>query len=443
LTFTLGLTRIREYAWALVYTLGFFPICTFPACAERNHIAQERKTYMGTIRYTVRRNVCPHCGHLLSGGQRRFGPPQIRCGRCGAVLQTGLAAWADLSPVRKILAAVEEIILPSWINAVGCTGLLVKAFTQLFLWAIVQMPLILIVTGSDPKMGNAISVLLVGIVGPLLYPALLAMRLGRMIRESQAYTQRGDPPVWGTRVAEEQANERAIAGRYVNARYRILLRLLALVLAVAWFMLLYVFLYSTPLLTAGLTAISRLAGIAMILVHIGGAVVVAELLRCLGYNQKAAYVIAVLTLFFAPLALSIIALFIKHRVSGLISTIKSDSVSTTTAAIEAYTAAWQALADVRSPTAVEPLVRALLDRKTSVREVAASTLGEIGDKRAIVPLIQALKDKESSVRSVAATALGKVGDAQAVKPLNAALKDENDPVRAATTQALNAIVGKA
>jgi hypothetical protein len=417
--------------------------------SESFNLRHKEREYMGaTIHYTISTHVCPHCNNKLIGGQRRFGPAQVRCGHCDAVLQTGLDEWADLSTTRRISAAIEEIVLPSWIGAAGCTGLLLKALTQLFLWAVVPSPLYFIAMILDPNMQSIATVLLFIVVGPLVYPALLAVRLVRMIRESQAHTRRGEIPVWGKEVAKAQAQERAVAGRYLDKRYRILLRLLALALAAAWFELFSIFLRSTPLLTAGLTANSQLAGIALVLVHTGGAVVVAELLRCLGNDKKGAYAIAVLTLLFAPIALPIAALLTRHRVSGLIKTIKNSNASirrgrATETEFRAHTEAWQALADVRNPTAVEPLTQALRDRDADVRQAAASVLGEIGDKRAVASLIQALKDKDGRVHAAAATALGKIGDTQAIEPLNAALKDESDSVRSAAAQALDTIAGKA
>lgn len=401
-----------------------------------------------TIDYTVRTKVCPHCNNKLIGGQRRFGPAQVRCGHCDAILQTGLDEWANLPTGRKILAAIEEIVLPSWIGAVGCTGLLLKVLTQLFLWTVVPFPLYFVAMILDPDMHSSAAVLLIIVVAPLVYPALLAVRLARMIRESLAYTRQGEIPVWGKEAAKAQAQESAVAGRYLDKRYQILLRLLVLVLAVAWFKLFPIFLHSTPLLTAGLTANSQLAGIALVLVHIGGAVVVAELLRCLGNGKKGAYVVAVLTLLFAPMALPIAALFSKHRVTGLMNALRSSNAAfsrgeITDIVMTTHTSAYQALAAVRNPTAVEPLIRATRDRDEEIRRLAAMVLGEIGDKKALMPLIQALKDKDSGVRSNAATALGKIGDAQAAEPLNAALKDENDDVRSAVAQALDAIAGKA
>jgi HEAT repeat protein len=42
----------------------------------------------------------------------------------------------------------------------------------------------------------------------------------------------------------------------------------------------------------------------------------------------------------------------------------------------------------------------------------------------VEPLIAALKDENSDVRQAAAKALGKIGDPRAVEPLIAALSDE-------------------
>jgi len=68
----------------------------------------------------------------------------------------------------------------------------------------------------------------------------------------------------------------------------------------------------------------------------------------------------------------------------------------------------RALVKIGEP-AVEPLIQALKDGYSHVREGAAKALGEIGDIRAVEPLIQALKDEDSDVRKIAAEALGKMG----------------------------------
>ena len=59
----------------------------------------------------------------------------------------------------------------------------------------------------------------------------------------------------------------------------------------------------------------------------------------------------------------------------------------------------------------------------------AEVLGRIGDGRAVDPLIEALQDDDSGVREAAATALAKIGDPKAVQPLTEALEDEEPAVQ--------------
>jgi len=97
----------------------------------------------------------------------------------------------------------------------------------------------------------------------------------------------------------------------------------------------------------------------------------------------------------------------------------------------------EALAKIGEP-AVEPLIQALKKYINSdVRMRAARALGKIGDKRAVEPLIQALKDEDWHVQEEAAEALGEIGDKRAVEPLIQALKDEDvEYVRAEAAGAL-------
>jgi HEAT repeat protein len=62
---------------------------------------------------------------------------------------------------------------------------------------------------------------------------------------------------------------------------------------------------------------------------------------------------------------------------------------------------------------VEGLVKSLNYRRkdSHVRWRAAGALGKIGDSRAVEPLIAALKDENSRVRQYAAEALRKIGPA--------------------------------
>ncbi|MCC6606231.1 MAG: HEAT repeat domain-containing protein [Anaerolineae bacterium] len=78
-----------------------------------------------------------------------------------------------------------------------------------------------------------------------------------------------------------------------------------------------------------------------------------------------------------------------------------------------------------SSTAVSPLIDASKNsRESSVRRLAAITLGEIGDKRAIPPLIAALDDNSDFVSEPAANALVKIG-IDAIPDLHAALNKES------------------
>jgi len=97
------------------------------------------------------------------------------------------------------------------------------------------------------------------------------------------------------------------------------------------------------------------------------------------------------------------------------------------------------LGDIRDSRAIEPLIRALKYRVSSVRWEAAFALGKIGDLRAVEPLIQALEDVVENVRWKAAWALGKIGDVRAVEPLIQALKDRDEYVRKYAAQALGEI----
>ena len=83
------------------------------------------------------------------------------------------------------------------------------------------------------------------------------------------------------------------------------------------------------------------------------------------------------------------------------------------------------LAKIGGP-AFEPLISALKDENSNLREGAAMALGQLGDTRAVTPLITLLKDEEMRVRMEAAWALGGLRDARAVKPLIALYEEEVD-----------------
>jgi HEAT repeat protein len=97
----------------------------------------------------------------------------------------------------------------------------------------------------------------------------------------------------------------------------------------------------------------------------------------------------------------------------------------------------RALAKIGAP-AVEPLITSLKEG-LGVGAGAADALREIGDKRAVKPLIMALADEDSELRQRAAVALGKFGDSRAAEPLFAALSDEDEDVRICAAEALGKI----
>ena len=70
----------------------------------------------------------------------------------------------------------------------------------------------------------------------------------------------------------------------------------------------------------------------------------------------------------------------------------------------------EALADIKDPRAVDPLINLLLrDEKNEIRWASALALGEIGDPRAIEALLQALTEQDKYVRFGSAVALRQLG----------------------------------
>jgi HEAT repeat protein/beta-lactamase regulating signal transducer with metallopeptidase domain len=88
--------------------------------------------------------------------------------------------------------------------------------------------------------------------------------------------------------------------------------------------------------------------------------------------------------------------------------------------------AMQALAQMRSPLAFEPIVAALQDSSPEVRHQAAFSLGQLDDARAVAPLSGALRDADANVRQQAVFALGQLDAREAVPAIAGALKDDND-----------------
>jgi HEAT repeat protein len=95
-----------------------------------------------------------------------------------------------------------------------------------------------------------------------------------------------------------------------------------------------------------------------------------------------------------------------------------------------------ALGKIGDAKAVEPLVAVLKDGDYHVRWSAAEALVKIGSP-SVDPLIVALKNSRSDVRQLIVELFGKIGDIQAVEPLTAVLNDSNCGVRQSTAGVLD------
>lgn len=86
------------------------------------------------------------------------------------------------------------------------------------------------------------------------------------------------------------------------------------------------------------------------------------------------------------------------------------------------------LQDVPDPVAVEPLIGALRDRDTNVRQRAGTALGKIGQP-AGKSLVRLLQDPDPEMRRAAAEQLGKIRHPEALEPLLTALRDPDPNVQ--------------
>jgi HEAT repeat protein len=82
-----------------------------------------------------------------------------------------------------------------------------------------------------------------------------------------------------------------------------------------------------------------------------------------------------------------------------------------------------ALGRLRDSRALGPLVHALNDQETSVRESAARALGDLSDRRAISPLVSVARRRAGFESYYAVTSLGNLRDPAAVAPLLEMLDD--------------------
>ena len=103
---------------------------------------------------------------------------------------------------------------------------------------------------------------------------------------------------------------------------------------------------------------------------------------------------------------------------------------------QARAQAVESLGRLKTPLAVEELVRTLDDVSLAVREQSAVALGEIRDPRATIHLVRKLTDPASGISCAAATALGKIGDRAALPALAAAAQLGPPPRQLAALEAL-------
>lgn len=86
--------------------------------------------------------------------------------------------------------------------------------------------------------------------------------------------------------------------------------------------------------------------------------------------------------------------------------------------------------------AVDSLICLLHDEDQDIRERAIDALGQIGSQRATEPLLSCLQDRASGVRKRAVLALGTLGDPRARFDLMKLQRDVDPRVRKAAAKAL-------
>jgi HEAT repeat protein len=112
--------------------------------------------------------------------------------------------------------------------------------------------------------------------------------------------------------------------------------------------------------------------------------------------------------------------------------------ATTDANASVRTAAVKALGQTGSERAVAPLMALLRDESSAMRAQAATSLAKLGDV-ALPSLTGALKDNRPLVRQLAAEALGDIGSKQAVQPLLDLVASDSSGARAEAVEALGKI----
>jgi HEAT repeat protein len=142
----------------------------------------------------------------------------------------------------------------------------------------------------------------------------------------------------------------------------------------------------------------------------------------------------------------------KRDVQGLIKALSFKDAAIRTAAADA-------LAPIKDPLAVEPLVGLLADDDANVRRAAIRALAARGGSHVVEPLVASLDDRDAEARNAAAqavykrlltdpdqdtrrttvNALGRIRALDGVEPLVKSMMDADETVRVAAVKALQAI----
>jgi hypothetical protein len=136
---------------------------------------------------------CSRCGTILKRGTPRFGPREVKCGECGHVMETGLTPWADLPATRRIIVGLGEIIAPSRWGKVFFVLLLEFVLASLYVCG-----LTIVLAGISaflPSWAAPVPWVIAG-VGTLALLTIPVVRLVRMVKESNQYSETATPVEW-------------------------------------------------------------------------------------------------------------------------------------------------------------------------------------------------------------------------------------------------------
>ena len=71
------------------------------------------------------------CGRVIHNGTPRFGPPELKCKKCGEKIHT-LLQWKYLSLWQKIISVLAEVFFPAYCNSVEETSIVVIMYFSHF-----------------------------------------------------------------------------------------------------------------------------------------------------------------------------------------------------------------------------------------------------------------------------------------------------------------------